>query len=91
MPGVCRVGDQNSHKPPGKILAGVPSVQVNGKPIAVLGNPLTPHGRGKHGSSQVQQGSGSVFAGGKGVTYIGAQDNCGDSHITGSGDVFVGG
>jgi|688.fasta_scaffold139597_5 uncharacterized Zn-binding protein involved in type VI secretion len=91
MPAVCRVNDQNSHKPPGRILGGVSSVIVNGRPIAVVGNKLTPHGKGKHAKSMVQKGSGSVFAGGKKVTYVGATDDCGDTHITGSGDVFVGG
>jgi uncharacterized Zn-binding protein involved in type VI secretion len=38
----------------------------------------------------VQQGNGSVLAGGKPITYIGAMDDCGHSHISGSSDVNVG-
>ena len=91
MPAVCRVNDKNDSKPPGLILGGVSSVQVNGRPIAVVGNKITPHGKGKHASAVVQKGSSSVFAGGKAVTYVGATDDCGHIHISGSGDVNVGG
>ena len=66
-------------------------MQVNGRPIAVVGNKLTPHGKGKHSRAVVQKGSGTVFAGGKAVTYVGAMDDCGDSHISGSDNVSVGG
>jgi uncharacterized Zn-binding protein involved in type VI secretion len=91
MPAVCRVSDQNNSKPPGLILGGIPSVQVNGRAIAVVGNKITPHGKGKHASATVQTGSGTVFAGGKAVTYVGATDDCGHNNATGSGDVNVGG
>jgi uncharacterized Zn-binding protein involved in type VI secretion len=88
MPAVCRVNDQNNGK--GRILGGVSSVQVNGRSIAVVGNKITRHGKGPHSSSTVQQGSGSVFAGDKAVTYVGALDTCKHAHSTGSGDVNVG-
>lgn len=91
MPAVCRVGDQNNNVPPGLIQEGVSSVMVNGKPIAVVGGKISPHGRGKHGSATVQRGSGSVFAGGKAVTFVGASEDCGHANQTGSGDVNVGG
>jgi len=89
MPAVCRLGDPDNGK--GRILEGVNSVYVNGKPIAVVGAKVSPHGKGKHRSAKVQQGSGTVFAGGKAVTFVGAMDNCGHTRSSGSGDVFVGG
>lgn len=88
MPGVCRIGDQNNGG--GRILEGVSSVMVNGKPVAVVGAKISPHGKGKHGSAVVQQGNGSVLAGGKPITFVGATDDCGHAHQTGSGDVNVG-
>ena len=88
MPAVCRVNDQDNGK--GRILGGVGSVQVNGRPVAVVGNKITPHGGGPHKFATVQKGSGSVFAGGKAVTYVGAMDTCKHVHSTGSGDVNVG-
>jgi uncharacterized Zn-binding protein involved in type VI secretion len=91
MPAVCRVGDQNNNKPPGLIVGGVASVQVNGRPVAVVGDKITPHGKAKHAVARVQKGSTSVFAGNKGVTYSGAQEDCGHTNLTASGDVFVGG
>lgn len=88
MAGVCRLGDQNDGQ--GRILEGVSSVLVNGKPVAVVGGKISPHGKGKHAAAVVQQGNGSVLAGGKPITYIGAMDDCGHSHISGSSDVNVG-
>jgi len=88
MPKVCRVNDQDTGK--GRILSGVSSVQVNGRPIAVVGKPISPHGKGPHSVAKVQKGSSTVFAGGIAVTYVGASDTCGHTHSTGSNNVYVG-
>ena len=89
MPAVCRVGDTDNGG--GRILSGVGSVLVNGRPIAVVGKPISPHGKGPHSVAKVQKGSGSVYAEGIAVTYVGASDTCGHIHSSGSGDVNVGG
>jgi len=88
MPGACRIGDSNNGG--GKITEGVGSVIINGKPVAVIGAKISPHGKGKHASATVVEGSGTVIAEGKGVTFIGAANDCGHSNQSGSGDVIVG-
>lgn len=90
MPKVCRVGDKNNGK--GIIQSGVNSVQVNDRPIAVVGGKITPHPKGAiHSKATVQKGSQTVYADGKPVTYVGAADTCKHTHTTGSNNVYVGG
>lgn len=85
MPAVCRVGDSNDGG--GTVTSGAGSVFVNGQPIALVGSPLTKHGKGKHGGPQISSGSGSVFAEGRPVAFVGSANNCGHSMAAGSGDV----
>lgn len=42
----------------------VPTVTVDGFPIAVVGTPITPHGRAPHSAPTMAKGSPNVFAGG---------------------------
>lgn len=88
MPAVQRKGDANSGG--GVITGGVASVRVNGRPIAVVGLPVTGHGKGKHAGPQTANGSGSVRAGGRAVVRTGDADTCGHPRVGGSGDVRAG-
>jgi uncharacterized Zn-binding protein involved in type VI secretion len=81
--------------PPTNIVSGcATSVNVNGKPAAVLGAQLTPHscGREIHAGAlrKVVSGSGTVFFNGKPAVRIGDPIADGDSVSQGSGNVFVG-
>jgi len=89
MPSVARVGDVDSGG--GVVAAGVDSVTVNGAPIAVVGDPITPHWSGDNiHIAVVAVGSSTVTAGGLPVNYVGAPDSCGHIRVTGSPDVTVG-
>lgn len=84
MPGVARI-DQDTA---GGTIVGVlvPSVLVNGTPVAVVGAEVAPHGIGLHAAPFMAEGSGTVTAGGIAVCRAGDAANCG--HLaTGSGDV----
>lgn len=87
MPQVVRIGDANSAG--GVATVGVSSVLVNGRPISVNGNPVTPH-EPKHLRQETAVGSGTVTANGIPVQYIGCTDTCGHSRVEGSPDVEVG-
>lgn len=92
---VQRVGDANSHG--GKILQGVDSVLVNGKPIAVTGMSVTPHqpfpddpSAPPHQVAKTKNTQNTVFAGGKPVVKTGDADTCGDKRVGGSENVSIG-
>jgi uncharacterized Zn-binding protein involved in type VI secretion len=94
MPAVQRVGDANDVG--GVVQGGIASVRVNGKPISVLGDSVTPHppcGQRKappiHCTASVSGGSGSVRAGGIPVDYTGVADTCGHTRAGGSDNVRV--
>lgn len=90
MPGVSRVTIDTA----GGTIVGalVPSVNVNGVPIAVIGAAVTPHPPvPPHTTAPAMaEGSGTVFAGGIPVCRAGDAASCGHA-ATGSGDVFAGG
>lgn len=94
MPAVVRRGDANSA---GGVVTGpcAPSVLVNGRPVSVPGDGVTPHpccgrrGCGAHCSAKTKGGSSTVFAEGKPVILVGNSDTCGHSRSMGSPDVFV--
>lgn len=96
MPAVQRNGDQNSAG--GTAQGGVGSVRVNGQPIMIPAQPVTPHppyprkGRNVHnnGSQATAGGSGTVRAGGKPVVRTNDVDTCGHPRVGGSPDVRVG-
>lgn len=95
MPAIVRRGDANSA---GGVVTGpcAPSVLVNGRPVSVPGDNVTPHpccgrrGCGSHCSAKTKGGSGTVFAEGRPVILVGNTDTCGHGRIMGSPDVFVG-
>jgi uncharacterized Zn-binding protein involved in type VI secretion len=95
MPGVQRVGDANSSG--GVIQQGDPSVLVNGRPIALVDAPVSPHppcgqrGGQAHCSARTQSASnGTVLVNGKQITLSGSRDTCGHDRSTGSTDVVIG-
>lgn len=87
MPGIARIGVDSA----GGVIkdALVPSVLVNGSPIAVKGAGVTGHGAGAHAGPVMVGASGTVFAGGIAVCRAGDAASCGDT-ATGSGNVFAG-
>lgn len=88
MPGVSRTSQDAA----GGTILGVlaPTVYVNGTPVSVVGDPVTPHGVGVHAGPTMATGSSTVFACGKPVCRAGDLASCGHP-ATGSGDVFAGG
>lgn len=79
------------------LVSGVPlltpptpsRVFVNGKPIAVVGTKITPHGKAPHNASKMVQGSPTVKAGGLPVCAATHIASCGHTLIAKS-NVFVG-
>lgn len=95
MPGVQRQGDTNNAG--GVASGGVSSVRVNGRPIMVTGQSVSPHpccGRKGcppiHCSATTAGGSSSVKAGGISIVVTGDADTCGHARAGGSGDVRIG-
>lgn len=94
MPAAQRVGDANTAG--GVITGGIDSVRVNGRPIAVAGQRVSPHpncGQRRapptHCNATTSGGSGTVTAGGLAVIRTGDVDTCGHARSGGSGDVTV--
>ncbi|MCF6432910.1 PAAR domain-containing protein [Leisingera sp. MMG026] len=87
MPGVSRTSQDSA----GGTITGVlvPTVAVNGTPVAVISAAVAPHGFGVHGGPVMAQGSGTVFAGGIPVCRAGDAASCGHA-ATGSSNVFAG-
>lgn len=96
MPGVQRDGDANAGG--GVAQGGVSSVRVNGRPVMIPGQSVTPHppyprkGRNEHnnGGQVTAGGNSSVRAGGKPIIVTGNADSCGHPRAGGSGDVRIG-
>jgi len=97
MPGVQRDGDSNTGG--GVAQGGVGSVRVNGRPIMIPGQSVTPHPpygprnrRTGHndGSQKTAGGVGSVRAGGSPVVVDGNSDTCGHARTGGSSNVRAG-
>ena len=88
MPGVCRLTDTGAH--PGTITGShVPSVTVNGLPIAVVTDAFTCPLPG-HGVNAIANGAPTVLAGGLAVAYVtGSKSVCLATMTTGSPDVLV--
>ena len=86
MPGVCRLTDTGAH--PGTITGShVPSVTVNGLPIAVVTDAFTCP---SHGANVIANGAVTVTAGGLAVAYmVGSKSACGAAMVKGSDDVTV--
>lgn len=87
--GVSRVGQDSAG---GIILGmGAPTVFVNGTPVAVVGDAVSPHGPPvpPHTGPVMQTGSSTVFANGIPVCRAGDLANCGHA-ASGSQNVFAG-
>ncbi|MEE3652496.1 MULTISPECIES: type VI secretion system PAAR protein [unclassified Brenneria] len=71
--------------PPTSVIAGSPTVNVDGLPLARQGDPLAPHGH----SRSISGGSSSVFIDGKPAARSGDAVSCGGVLI-GGGSVNIG-
>lgn len=91
---VQRVGDANTGG--GIILAGDPTVLVNGRPIATIFAPVSPHppcgakGQQAHCNAHTQLKPGAVLVNGKPVSVSPGTDTCGHPRLTGSLNVVIG-
>jgi len=90
MPPVVRLGDADNMG--GKIIAGVPNVLVNNRPICVDGKPITSHYPWvfPHSSPVTTGGLKSVIAGGIPINLLGNPDSCGHTRVEGSDNVVGG-
>lgn len=96
MPAVQRNGDSNAGG--GVAQGGVTSVRINGLPVMIPGQSVTPHppyprkGRNEHnnGSQATAGGNSSVRAGGQPIVVTGNTDTCGHPRAGGSPDVRIG-
>jgi uncharacterized Zn-binding protein involved in type VI secretion len=96
MPAVQRNGDSNAGG--GVAQGGVTSVRINGLPVMIPGQSVTPHppyprkGRNQHnnGSQATAGGISSVRAGGQPIVVTGNTDTCGHPRAGGSPDVRIG-
>ena len=90
MPGVSRVNTDFVYPPKALIIGNLaPTVFVNGKPIAVLGAKVKPHGSGRHGVPKMAEASKTVSAHGIRVCRSGDRADC--LHpATGSNNVNAG-
>lgn len=87
MPGIARAGVDSA----GGTITGalVPSVTVNGSPIAVKGAAVAGHGDAPHSAPVMVGSSGTVTAGGIPICRAGDDASCGHA-ATGSGNVSAG-
>lgn len=68
---------------------GCPNVLVEGVPLSVLGDIVSPHGIPPHDSALISTGSATVTAGSLPVTRVGDLATCGDVVSTGALSVEV--
>lgn len=94
MPAVVRIGDANSAG--GLAQKGIATVIVNGRPISVVGDAVTPHpccgsrGCAAHCSARTTTGASRTYAAGIRVQYVGCVDTCGHPRAQGSPNTVVG-
>jgi uncharacterized Zn-binding protein involved in type VI secretion len=91
MAKVQRVGDPDSGG--GRIIRGDNTVQVNGKPVAVVNVPVTPHpnNRPPHTNARTRANKNTtVRANGKLIVVTGDTDTCGHVRVGGSPNVNIG-
>lgn len=93
--GIVRLGDANIGG--GIVTVGDPTVLVNGRPIAVINSPVSPHppcgapGQYQHCVAFTQMKPGTVLVNGKPIATWPSVDTCGHARVTGSFDVIIGG
>jgi len=92
MPQAGRINDVNEKG--GAAQGGASSVIINGRNASCVGDSVTPHAKRHkkkpHCCATVASGSSRVIVEGRKLTYVGANDSCGHSRVTGSDDVIVG-
>lgn len=83
------IGTEHNGYVPSPVVAGSPTVMMDNKPVARLGDPLEPHarpGRPPHPRS-IAEGSNTIFVDGKPVALTGHAVDCGGVVIgSGSGE-----
>lgn len=88
---VHRVGDRNSAG--GRILRGDNSMIIEGRPVAPIGSPVSPHKpcpkKKKHCKAKTAEGTNSFYVNGKKVTIETNKDTCGHARVSGSKSFFV--
>lgn len=63
----------------GAIIASATKTFAEGRPVALDGDPVTPHGTGLHAAATMQATSTSVIVEGKRVVRSGDSATCGDT------------
>lgn len=88
MKPLCRMFDINNGF--GQVVATSKTVYANFLPVALMGDPLTPHLKGsRHAVSKIVTGSPTVFVEGRPVARLGSIATCGHRMITGSPNVLT--
>jgi len=86
MPAVQRNGDANTAG--GVVSGGNPTVRINGRPVTIVGNSVSPHSPcGIHCSATTTGGAISVRVNGIPVILTGNADTCGHPRAGGSPNV----
>lgn len=85
------IGTDHDGFPPTPVTAGSPSVLIDGKPVARLGDPLAPHDKPKHSAHprSIAEGSGTILIDGKPAALTGHAVSCGG--VVNGGASAVGG
>lgn len=83
------LGTDHDGFPPTPVTAGSPTVTIDGKPVARLGDPLAPHDKPNHGPHPrtIAEGSGSILIDGKPAALTGHTVSCGGVVIGGASAV----
>jgi len=86
------MGTDHEGFPPTPVISGAPTVLIDGKPAARMGDALAPHSKPKHPPHPrtIAAGSGTVMIDGKPAAVTGSAISCGGVTI-GSGTVIIGG
>jgi uncharacterized Zn-binding protein involved in type VI secretion len=85
---LCRLGDKNVV---GEVVLGsAKTVFANFRPVALLGDFVTPHPKGaRHAVSKIITASPTVFCEGRPVVRVGSISTCLHKMVTGSLNIFV--
>lgn len=83
------IGTDHDGFPPTAVTAGSPTVLIDGKPAARLGDPLAPHDKPKHSTHPrtIAGGSSSIFIDGKPAALTGHAVSCGGVVVGGASAV----
>lgn len=80
MPSICTMGDLTNGG--GILIASSKTVRVNGKPVGLEHDKITPHPGGKkHKVAKAVKGSSTVFIDGKPALKTGSRCSCGHTLI----------